>query len=219
METAVAAAILTNPENKLETDANGRVTFNNAIAIADQLLANPANKLATDDAGRVTFNNVVVGGGGGGGDVSIDALAPALARVIARLTSRVRDVSVDLVLVRGTTWRIPLDTLPPGWSRLEATARRVGCDDQSRSLFHVFIDGDPANGLKIWNGSPTQDPSAATLEIVDGVPVITITAETSAELPTLRQTPLCYDAKVWAAGNVTQVANGSIDVVDDVTRI
>jgi hypothetical protein len=86
--TAVAAALLVTPANKLLTDGTGQVAASNlptvptaaanATAVATALLVTPANKLLTDGSGQVTATN---GGGGSSGGTITDFTPQALAQL------------------------------------------------------------------------------------------------------------------------------------------
>ena len=84
---AIAAAILTNPANKIATDSSGQVTASNLPSvptvdqIATRLLVTPANKLLTNSAGQVTATN---GGGGGGSGSSF--VMPLVSTSVERVT-------------------------------------------------------------------------------------------------------------------------------------
>ena len=83
----IAAAILSNPANKLLTDGGGQVAASNLPSvptveqIATRLLITPANKLLTDGSGQVTATN-----GGGGGSSSVFVM-PLVATAQERLTA------------------------------------------------------------------------------------------------------------------------------------
>lgn len=154
--------------------------------------------------------------------INYGTLAGTLALNLSRLQQKFQQLPESSVSVtRGTTWQIPLEILADGWERVEVTARRRKSDDQSESLLHVVLTnpGDPADGLQIWLGS-TDGFDAADGEIDPGdsesVAVCTIQAATTAAA--VPGEFYCWDAKVFAAGDVDPLAKGSLIVEPDVTR-
>ncbi len=160
------------------------------------------------------------GGGGGGGPVTIDygEISASLALTLSRLVVKASTLSsVDHVVARGTTWRIPIEELPAAWTKVEITARSNPDASQSSSLFHVRLSNptDAEDGLQVFAGSGDVNASDGEIDTLVDPPVCNIAAALTADAESCEY---CYDVKVWEGEAITRTSYGLITVEKDVTR-
>jgi len=158
--------------------------------------------------------------GGGGSDELATAISARLAVLAIRRLNDASRLLLDVTVIRGTTWRIPIatDDLAEGWTRIEFTARSSDRQSQADSLVHVVRSNpsEAGDGLQVLRSSPAVVASAGEITIVDDRPIATITADSVADV-----TPAEYlwDAKITSADGIEQISRGRLFVEPDVTRL